>query len=85
MLSTDQTKRKAQQTLVSLATIGAQWIHPDSPIAYLSIETMPRLSGQKVLKFARLVRDATVLERSGTLVANIDRMGNVTGWHLSRR
>ena len=85
MLLTDQAKRKAQYTMNGLALLGARWAHPDSPVAYLSIETMPRLNGHKVLDFARLVRDATVLERSGALVANIDRMGAVTGWHFSRR
>ena len=85
MLLTDHAKRKAEQTLISLATLGAQWVNADGPTAYLSIESMPCLSGQTVLKFARLIRDATVLERSGALVANIDRMGSVTGWHFSRR
>ncbi|MFA5262220.1 MAG: hypothetical protein WC378_00235 [Opitutaceae bacterium] len=73
----------AEDVLLRLAKLGARWSQVGGPVAYLSIEQMPRLGQSKMLRFARLVRAAVVLERKGALVANIDRMGEVVGWHLS--
>lgn len=37
-----------------------------------------------VVNLARLIRKAALLERSGSLVADIDRQGRVIGWHRHR-
>ncbi len=82
MLLTDQARRKANETLDALVTLGAEWANPHGPIAYVSVESICRMNADKALAFARLIRAATLLERTGALVANIDRMGNLVGWHL---
>jgi hypothetical protein len=40
-----------------------------------------RILKADVADFARAVRKCVLLERSGELVADIDRMGKVVGWH----
>lgn len=41
-----------------------------------------RLGRRDIPDFARLIRRATLLEKAGVLLADIDRMGKVIGWHI---
>ena len=43
-----------------------------------------KLTIKQVGSFARLIRMATNLEKQGILIADIDRMGRVIGWHIKK-
>ena len=77
-------KKKTNTVVESLIVLGAKWSGVGGPCSYLSITDMPSMQGETALKFARLIRDAVVLERAGALHPNTDRMGRVVGWHLNK-
>lgn len=51
---------------------------------HCTFDTKPtiKLKGNQLASFARLVRQAALLERNQVLIADIDRMGHVVGWHF---
>lgn len=51
---------------------------------YFEYKKSRRLTKSEQVKFARLIRSCTLWERDGLLIADINRMGNVIGWHISR-
>ena len=64
-----------------LGTTALTFVHTDRGIARGAPKKM-RLKKDDIPKLIRLVRQATLLERSGELTADIDRMGKVCGWHI---
>ena len=54
------------------------------PTRGASFVSVARLTKAQQERMCQAVRAAALLERSGKLVADIDRMGRVTGWHVSQ-
>ncbi len=44
-----------------------------------------RLKMADIPRYTRLIRQAAQLEQQGILIADIDRMGRVVGWHIKDR
>ena len=72
----------AKDVLVALRNIGCQQSALTGLVG-LSVHFEDiKIKKADIPLFARLIRAATLLERNGHLVADIDRMGKVVGLHL---
>ena len=77
-------KEKANKVLDELLKIGLKESNA-TPWKGVSFAPINKIKKEKLPLLIRLIRRATLLERNGYLIADIDRLGKVTGWHLGRR
>jgi hypothetical protein len=87
MIPDDQKKRFATKALDALVAAGCveskARIGLHRFVYFDGAGMKPPTRKDDVAKLCRAIRQATLCERNSILVADIDRMGKVIGWHSS--